>query len=159
MQLHFSLLIDKKPNYFVAKIWSSILNGLKVDENEPADYLQYLSPDDRSRINNVKPKLHTIRSDKTHSWKKGMSIQPVIGKNAESYRQFTPDLKCLNVQTIRIETVKDSTPDVIIDGKKLPLNKIQLLAHNDGFDDVNAFFSYFKGQYTGKLIHWTTLIY
>ena len=36
---------------------------------------------------------------------------------------------------------------------------VEILAKNDGFDTVDAFFAYFTQDFDGKIIHWTDFVY
>ena len=77
MTLHFTQLINGYPNYFVAKIWRSILNENLVDEQELLFFFNKLSANEQSEINDVNPKLHTIRKDQSDLWAPRMIIEPV----------------------------------------------------------------------------------
>jgi hypothetical protein len=159
MLLHFSLIINGKQNFFVAKIWRSILKGTEMKDQGLLKFLNKLSEEDRSKINRVKPKLHTIREDKPDLWKTGMDIEPVISDNSSSQLQFAPTLKCLGIQTFSIAYFNESEIEVIVDGKLLSLNEVETLAVNDGFDNAADFYRYFNHSFKGKLIHWTDLKY
>jgi len=100
-------------------------------------------------------KLHTIRWDSTGRWKPGMKIHFATGVRTSKYHNFKMGM-CSGVQKIHIY---DRT--IIIDGRKLALDEVEYLAHNDGFDDVNEFWGWFDmyTPFTGKIIHWTELRY
>lgn len=73
------------------------------------------------------------------------------------------DSVCVGVQSLTEEGITtlcfyDKTPD----GYKQRWNGtdlIEKIAINDGFDSVDDFFSWFKDDFTGKIIHWTNLKY
>jgi hypothetical protein len=159
MTLPFSLIINRKKNYFIAKIWRSILTVNPGKNKELTTFFQKLSEEDQSKIDLVKPKYHTIRRDESDLWKKGMDIHPVISDNSLSPLQFAPTLKCLDIQMISIDYTKESVIVVTIDGKILSFDEVKTLAVNDGFDKIEDFYSYFNDSFKGKLIHWTDLRY
>lgn len=170
-----------QPNYFVEKIWSGLL------EIDCDFYSDYLHPDGRpdlikspSFYKDFKPKLHTIREDKNDRWKAGMDIHMVINNRTKNRFQFAPVLKCVSVQEIEIKYTKSSnnTPLIYVgiesqktkgymlcldtynpESKSSSFGLIDKLAINDGFDSVEDFFAYFNTDFSGKLIHWTELVY
>lgn len=77
--------------------------------------------------------------------------------------RFAPVLPVVRVQ--KIEIVYDKVfgknlhPNVLIDNVRLQLMRLDELALNDGFNNVQDFFAYFNEDFTGKLIHWTNLKY
>lgn len=177
MILPFSTQLNGKPTYFVEKILRGILNehshkGLDLAEfiYQSGEALKYQNVDDIFTVieNKVKPKLHTIREDKTDRWKPGTKIDFFINCRQPTMFRFAPVLPVVSVQEIDIKWIGFNTgfrPCIWID-KKLIYDlagiKEELmleLAKNDGFDTVEDFFRYFDKDFKGKLIHWTDLKY
>lgn len=108
-------------------------------------------------------KKHTIREDKNNRWKPGMWIDFFINARTKKMFRFAPRIKVVSVQKISIEHDlffgKHLGPQVLVDNKKLSLDKLELLAKNDGFDNIEEFFQWFDKDFTGKIIHWTDLKY
>ena len=48
---------------------------------------------------------------------------------------------------------------ILVDGKILKAPQMYQLSLNDGFNNLEHFFSWFPTNYVGKIIHFTTLIY
>jgi len=158
MILPFSLIINGKKNDFIAKIWRSILQINQEKDAETAAFFEKLSEEDQTKIDLVKPKLHTIRRDQSDLWKTGMDIEPVVSDNSPCPLQFAPTLICLAIQMISIE-YKEAEIAVTVDGKTLSTKEVETLAVNDGFDNLEDFYAYFDYSFKGKLIHWTELKY
>jgi len=158
MILPFSLVINGKNNDFIAKIWHCIFALNQEKDEELSAFFNKLSEEDRAKIDQVKPKLHTIRRDQSDLWKKGMDIEPVVSDDSVSPLQFAPTLKCLAIQLISIE-YKEEKVVVTVDGKILSSEEVETLAENDGFDALEDFYAYFNYNFKGKLIHWTKLKY
>jgi hypothetical protein len=114
-----------------------------------------------SVMQQLKPKLHTIREDKSHSWVPGREIHFVINNRTKDRYQFGPKLEVTGTQNIEVRhTGQNFGPIVIIDGTKLlGIHSLLRLAHNDGFDSIEDFFSWFSEDFKGKIIHWTNLKY
>lgn len=159
MTLSFSTHINKKPTFFVEKIWTGIWGKYTQV------YWDYFADELCERncaIHNsptVFPKIHTIRADPKNRWKRGNKIHMVIHNRTPNRFQFAPVVQCVSIQ--KIEIVNDSEIElgkkVIIDGKHL--TNCRQLALNDGFDTVEAFWDYFGEYFQGKIIHWTKLRY
>ncbi|MGB8706236.1 MAG: hypothetical protein WCD31_14515 [Gillisia sp.] len=131
----------------------------------------------------VKPKLHTIRQDKKNRWKAGTDIHFVINNRSKDRYQFAPIIKCVSTQRIAIiNTGKHPHGDyhkcmeVLVeqdsentrfgschfdkDGDIIYCSEwVEDLAINDGFESVKDFFSWFRTDFHGKIIHWTDLKY
>lgn len=130
----------------------------------------------------VFPKIHTIRKDEFNRWIPGRSIQGYYHARTKRSRKIF-DSECVSTQIISIIhydnekcliTVYDHEADGNYLGEKAILyNKktgesikfgeyeildIQTLIKNDGLT-VNQFFSWFKEDFMGKIIHWTDLRY
>lgn len=164
MTLAFSTQLNKVPTYFVAKI----LKGLELNKLITyKDILPFYVIDtvDRYKSLFVKPKIHTIRTDKKERWKSGNLIHFVINNRTPNRYQFAPVLKCVSTQKIKIyywynpKTEKFDDPDVYIDDKLLNFPQVEELAINDGFESTKDFFAYFNTGFSGKIIHWTNKKY
>ncbi len=172
MTLSFTQQINGKPNYFIEKIWASILEnnfenriqyGYHAGQHNDAfdKFWDGFLVDGKDL---QKPKLHTIREDKSNRWRAGMDIHLVINNRTPNRFQFAPVIKCVSVQKIEIipmDSIElldlhlEAFTAVKVDGKILRIKEIQELAINDGFDSVEDFFAYFNKDFTGILIHWT----
>ena len=128
-------------------------------------------------LNGFKPKLHTIRQDKSNRWKAGKTIHymqwaglPYKSKN----EQICPPAPCTGTQKIEIKYNKGGGVNVFIDDKlfyyqyetecgleldKESKEKMLDLAQNDGFETIADFFRWFNTDFEGKIIHWTDLKY
>ena len=100
-------------------------------------------------------KLHTIRWDQHNRWKSGMKIHYATGARTPKYNCFKEGV-CVHVQNIKI-----SNRNIWADGVPLDNSEIEYLSINDGFDSLNDFWAWFDqySPFTGKIIHWTTLLY
>lgn len=159
---------DNTPTYFIEKIWRGLfLNGLgnghlsyKYDCWHKNMFGAYW---DGSILSNdylpIGHKLHTIRAGAR--WEPGDIIHFCINARTPNYFQFAPVVEVVSVQSIEIkwianlETGKGVT--VCIDGEYHV--DIAQLAQNDGFPSVEAFFNWFSEDFTGQIIHWTSLKY
>ena len=109
--------------------------------------------------------IHTIRLDKSNRWKKGAKIHFWRGnpRNVNAKKKPYPfsEAVCKSVQNIEIINPTEYLNHTIIkiDGRQLTMEEMQQLAWNDGFENLAAFQFYFNEDYTGKIIHWTDLIY
>jgi len=100
-------------------------------------------------------KLHTIRWDSKKRWKIGNKIHFSTGVRTSKYNCFKEGI-CKGIQEIEI---KDR--DVWIDGIICTFDEVEYLSINDGFDSIEDFWSWFDqySPFTGKIIHWTKLMY
>lgn len=164
MTLSFSTQLNGNPTYFVEKIWS----GLKSKYRE--DIIKLMPEYGLATLNKpkirlwalLKPKLHTIREDKSNRWKAGNDIHFVINNRTPQRFQFAPVMKCVSVQEIEIDHEfqnADFQPCVYVNESLLDSKEILTLAKNDGFESVEEFFYYFDTDFKGKIIHWTELNY
>jgi hypothetical protein len=104
-------------------------------------------------------KKHTIREDKHRRWRVGMAIQMACNVRTARYRCFKENV-CRGLQQIFM-SCENGMIEVSIDGKYF--YDLDTLAVNDGFNDVDEFIKWFfpagKGEYWGRIIHWTDLKY
>ncbi len=120
----------------------------------------------------LEPKIHTIRADKTDRWAmfKG-DIHHVYGSRTKKRRLF---LVCpfvswqpIIIQWNKVTGVNEKGHNVtvaweqmvFVSGRVLTPDEIKTLAINDGFPSVEAFFKWFKHDFSGKILHWTNLRY
>jgi len=114
---------------------------------------------------NFKP--HTIRKDKHNRWKPGMDIHffEWTGKPYRSPQfKFSPVVKCISVQDIEIrwtdpDGLRLYDPVIYIDGTWITRKQTEKLSKNDGFDSLYSFYAWFNQDFTGRIIHWTSLKY
>ena len=160
---------DGTPTYFIEKIWICLLEntelfGLCEYENE--FYKQFEKS--WNFKNNINPKFHTIREDVHDRWHAGRMIHPVINNRSKDQFQFAPAFPCVSTQKIEIKK-HDHMLEVFIDDELIghyfqkpnccDSHAIEQLALNDGFDSFGSFFKWFNHDFTGKIIHWTSLKY
>lgn len=165
MTLSFSTTVNGKPNYFIEKIWATLVN---TDQIAISDYHNYRFDFNEKfgrdwdewdwPMSGEGFKRHTIREDKNDRWGAGRLIHPVIkpkGRFSAGF-QFAPVIKCVSVQEVEINSDECS---VFIDGGLVANETVYELATNDGFETIADFFAYFNKDFTGKVIHWTDLKY
>lgn len=158
-----------QPNYFVEKIWRGLISECYLNStdyhNAYYDHLnrfgKELSDFDKLFIN---PKVHTIRYDPHNRWKPGNKIHMVINNRTKNRFQFAPVLECASVQDIKIvyRHIKGGRiANVYIDGHIMSESDVSVIAKNDGFPSVDAFYNWFdENTKSGtKIIHWTNLKY
>ena len=94
-------------------------------------------------------KIHTIRSG--FRFKSGELFSPRVWSGLP-YRSpqiiFWDDVEC-DVQKIEISDFK-----VKIDGREIDKMETYHLAHNDGFNDLVSFWSWFQDDFKGQIIGW-----
>jgi len=118
-------------------------------------------------------KIHTIRTDKSERWKRGMKIHFWRGNPRNTNAKIKPhqfhESHCTSVQKIQFvwRTVNEGmlnegrAVQVWIDGRNVTTDDqiIDALVKNDGFDSRKEFFEWFNEDFKGKLVHWTKLRY
>ena len=140
---------DGSPTNFDLKIAKGLIENNIVDKN-------YTTP----IPNDLKPKIHTIRTDEKDRWKPNNKIHPYYNCRQKNMRLISPVIPCISIQIITITHGFSFTPYLIkIDGKSLTYKECELLAVNDGFDSIEHFLSWFNKDYQGKIIHWTNFKY
>lgn len=119
------------------------------------------------------PKIHTFREGQR--WKAGMILHMATGVRSKNYDQFNrniPELQfCKGTQRLDITFRSKDVVAIYID-KKLKYCKnrdhvfeiepgwMDQFAKNDGFNDTEHFFRWFKKPVRrGQIIHWTDLKY
>ncbi|AZB07464.1 hypothetical protein EG344_00715 [Chryseobacterium sp. G0162] len=174
MILPFSTQINGKPTYFIDKIWIglSLKHVINARNLEPffTDYRYKFGKSfdqvERPLADNYFGKLHTIREDKTDRWKEGRMIDFFINNRTKDAFRFAPRIPVISTQIIFFDYFpKIGKLNVIIDGKHLSPERLEILALNDGFENFQEFKEYFKNVVsTGKpkkmkIIHWTNFKY
>ena len=119
----------------------------------------------------LKPKLHSIRSDEKDRWHGGLIVHHLYGNRTSERSNFMTSA-CIGTQNIMIIETPQIVTDyrgnerkggwmrsILVDGKILKAPKMYELAINDGFNNLEHFFSWFPTNYVGKIIHFTTLTY
>lgn len=167
MILGFSTQLKNKPTYFIEKIQRALTD---TDFFETPELVPYEFNFEFFR--ECKPKIHTIREDKTNRWKAGMKIDFFINVRKKDMFRFAPVLSVVSVQEIQILHSGDYIYVIIGDKEeRMWCNHKSLdsdfyttevdcpmtyqLSQNDGFDTIEDFFAYFNKDFTGKIIHWT----
>lgn len=179
MILPFSTHLNGEPTHFPEKIVKSLIEWDLMDDGfgGAADIEWYLSrfftdkehpyQFNRNAYEIVKPKNHTIRHDKNHRWHcNGLNIHFTINNRSKSMYRFAPIIPVVSTQIIEIKhygkaSVKNSF--VMVNGLALGTKKIQTLAVNDGFQDIDCFLwtfqKFYGNNFNGKIIHWTDVSY
>lgn len=179
MILKFSKNINSRPTNFVEKIWKCFKEYVSRELHQK--FSEKLSYEEQTKLykidgeiyDKVLPKLHTIREDPADKWKESEEITFVIKDGRESEPEiFAPNAFVVSTQKIAIEWLPGKSENDIpkqvvwIDDKiffdayfNFGRAQMRWLANNDGFEDIDEFFDYFNGDFTGKIIHWTELKY
>lgn len=174
MILPFSTQMNGKPTYFVERIHKGIRENYMLAPIDPT--IHYPNNYNFIAKDKLLAKLHTIREDKNDRWKAGTKIDFFINCRQKDMFRFAPVLPVVSVQKVEILwtvesnnvfTAKTKTFNrkffsevaVYVEGKCLTNYELKLLTSNDGFDTIEDFFTYFKEDFKGKIIHWTDLRY
>ncbi|MDY8137583.1 hypothetical protein [Aquimarina sp. 2201CG5-10] len=154
--------VDKITNC-MWKYQSKEMNDFALKSDYREDIYTYTTP---AEIEEISPKLHTIRQDSKNRWQPGKLIHPVINNRTKDRFQFAPTIKCISVQQIEIVYSDEELceqhciePVIKIDGRVLGIEECDQLAINDGFDDIQKFLWWFNEDFKGKIIHWTDFKY
>jgi hypothetical protein len=166
---------DGTPNFFIHKIWQSIFESDLIP-NANEEYIFHYLKDFQSKfgcswdeqIHGFNPKKHTIREDKHDRWHAGQLIHPVVFNRSKNRFQFAPAFSCVSTQNIEIKKNYHMF-EVFIDDKLIghyfpkpncyDSKEIKQLSLNDGFNSVEQFLEWFNRDFSGKIIHWTSLKY
>ena len=171
MILSFKTQINKKPTYFVEKIWEGFPNQEDLIEEWFMDGKIYEGYDFHPDATAMLPKLHTIRTDEKNRWKKGVLIDFFINARQKKMFRFAPRIPAKFIQHISIlhdvGHVIMLIDDVFfgeiwhhgLDDIYEYSTDLESLSKNDGFESVEHFFNYFSEDFHGKIIHWTDLKY
>ena len=176
MILPFSTQLNGKPTYFPEKILTGLFNNKIITEEEIQDRFElsilvrkgefYEICFDKTQLH--KPKLHTIREDKTDRWKPGVMIDFFINTRQPNMFRFAPRIPVVSVQRILMSYAYSNIIHITINGRRInDWQEKEKIAINDGFENWDDFVDYFipiiekseDGFFTGKIIHWTNLKY
>lgn len=106
-------------------------------------------------------KIHTLRADPKGRWQPGKLMHMATGTRTKHYNCFK-ETRCASLQTVQVIYVgpADALPRLFIDGihKTDPLF-LDLFAIRDGFEGYRDMCQWFKGDFDGKIIHWTSFRY
>jgi hypothetical protein len=111
-------------------------------------------------------KIHTIREDKSNRWAPGKQIHFATGVRTKDYNQFKLG-DCRSYQRVRMSYDWGDIITISINGRELLPHEREVFAHNDGFENWQAFFDWFypiikateDNYYKAKVIHWTDFRY
>lgn len=157
---------DGRPTLFKEKILTACYGKI-------VSFHTYLEPYPLEAITKMEltPKIHSIRDDEKDRWYAGLKIHHVYNNRTKERDNFLIS-PCVSVQAIRIietgRVVQDEKGNdhkkgrmrsILVDGKILNQTKMEQLAVNDGFDNLEHFFTWFPLNYAGKIIHFTKLRY
>lgn len=165
MIVGFSTMKEGNKTYFPEKVLASIDPKQVIDFyhkihkteftdswalfNYEFDYSLYLE-------SLSQPKIHTFRGDSSNRFRQGLNIDYFINVRTKNMFRFAPKQPLVSTQNISIIYYKESNvPIITIDNIELVSSKIEELAINDGFNSVEHFLSWFKEDFSGKIIHWT----
>lgn len=116
-------------------------------------------------------KLHTIRE--SLRIQPGQLLHMATGNRTKQYYQFNKNypglLTCVSTQGIVIYHEEREVliskeggrapGDKFWNFRELPGKELQQFIRNDGFDKEEDFWRFFDHDFTGQIIHWTTLRY
>lgn len=120
------------------------------------------------KFHNHRPKIHTIREDKTNRWHKDRIIDFFINVRQENMFRFAPKLPVKSTQRIYMSYAFNDIIEITIGSRYIyDFKEKEQIAINDGFDSYTDFFDYFypiimaskDNFYIGKIIHWTDFRY
>lgn len=164
-----------EPTEFIPKIWAGLI-GNNIADWQTYDRFFSDATDCSDLVRKTfllgagvsasVPKVHTFREDVNNLWHAGRKIHPVIFNRTKNRFQFAPVLECVSVQKIQIvqcEVLKDGKykqiGEIYIDNKYIEPCMYRTIALNDGFAGTKQFFQYFNRNWSGKIIHFTSLKY
>jgi len=142
-----------KPTLFPEKIWKALLDAdIDVADNiyevgQKLGNYQYVD-EVLMTVDNLEPKLHTIRSGKR--WKTGDKASLRIWEDKPYLSKqivIAPDVE-LTVRDIEI----DADYPVFIDGKAIDAVKIEYLAKNDGLSYIDMVHWFNKLPFSGQIL-------
>lgn len=103
-------------------------------------------------------KIHSIRIDKNNRWKPGRKIHFATGVRTKNYECFKED-ECKSIQQVELN-FWNSSPTILIEGKRISYELCEQLAKNDGFEDLSELMRFFGiKNIKAKIIHWTDFKY
>ena len=127
MILPFSTQLNGKPTYFPEKILTGLFNNKIITEEEIQDRFElsilvrkgefYEICFDKAQLH--KPKLHTIREDKTDRWKPGVMIDFFINTRQPNMFRFAPRIPVVSVQRILMSYDYSNIIHITINGRRI----------------------------------------
>lgn len=101
-------------------------------------------------------KIHTIRMDRKNRWHPGRQIHFWKGnpRNTSKNPYHFATGFVTKVERIRIQYHDNGQFVVMIGGRPLTPEDIELTARRDGFNSIKSFKVWFNEDFDGKLIHW-----
>ncbi|WP_420582060.1 hypothetical protein [Reichenbachiella sp.] len=168
MNLGFKLYEKGKPTHFPEKILKGLHDRLMIGDEDFDKYLQHVEVNypEYPDLDTPNEKTHTIREDPKNRWKVGSKIHFLIGNQTPKRFQFAPVLEVKAIQEIYIRYHWGL--HLKVNGKDLTSSKQELLARQDGFENLDHMLDwFFPGRnnedydktFTGKIIHWTDFKY
>lgn len=162
MTIPFSTHINGKPTLFPEKILKSLehVEMRKSDRKWMYD-LMASGLFDLDKQEHVLPKIHTLREDKHNRLLPGVIIDGFINSRTVNMLRIMPKVPIVSTQEVLITFKKETCeffekwPTIIVDNHVLSSKNVEQLAINDGFEDEESFFEYFKNGFQGKIVHWT----
>ena len=107
---------------------------------------------------NLHPKLHSIRTDEKDRWRAGVTVHHLYNSRTPSRENFMTST-CISTQKIMIIETPQIVTDfrgnprqagrmrsILVDGKILKPPQMYQLAINDGFNNLEHFFSWFPDK-------------
>ena len=176
MILSFKTTINGKPTYFPQKILQGLYR-LGIASGDTFKYAQEFPGEKLLFDSERNMKIHSIRTDEKNRWKAGIMIDFFINARQKDMFRFAPRIPVVSTQKIRIKytTSSSNTPLIYIEifgnsdfkcfdtyNPELKISSfknIEKIALNDGFENLEDFFSYFNEDFEGKILHWTDLRY
>lgn len=186
MNLPFSTVLNGKKTHFIEKIWTGLIDHEIVPSTEILPYVRQHTEKFGHDWDFVQgksiPKIHTIRGlsypVEINRFKKGDKIHFVINNRTKNRFQFAPVVPVVSNQVMRIHYGGRKYPTVQIFNidkyGKLRENAVRyldpsshfyymteldVLAKNDGFENVDSFLEYFDMDGFFNIIHWTNFRY
>lgn len=174
-------MIKGKPTYFPEKILTGLIENGLIKRSEflafamPHPIVKVKPGEDKTSVSvsittankfdlsrDYNAKIHTMREDNNDRWQVGTNIDFFINARQKSMFRFAPVLPVVSTQKVSVIYKHPSLffaqaypADIYVDGEIIPVHNVPEFARNDGFDNTDDFFAYFKENFIGKIIHWT----
>jgi hypothetical protein len=163
----------------IQKNWThkegDVIDGMySPDTKVLTDWNGHFWPFCTADVTELKPKLHTIREG--NRWKAGDRIHMAYGVRTKNYQCFNegiPELEfvksvqsieithyTIHMKPLEIMGIKGGSSTYIamwIDGEYY--GGYRQVAINDGFEDVDQFYKWFKKDFSGQILHFSDLRY
>ncbi len=143
-----------QPTYFVERLHKSLDGYREIERLEVTpDLMPFFN---FAEYGNCDPKHHTIRSG--NRWKVGDKFSPRIWSEIPYQSKqiiIAPDIEIKKIYDFYIDPLSG---DYVLDGFPVKIDKLKIIATNDGFtelDDFELWFKLKKGEYFyGQIICW-----